>query len=136
MHNTGQTTRFDTLFPSNKHTSLSDVYCKYLSRLVEYENISQNTVGNQLLLLLLRLLLLHCLLLLLLGATLLDKGAGIEEPVLVLTLGVGVQRPHLGRVLLLGGHIQLHCVAVLGEEKVGVCSKNSNHKSFTLLPPR
>ena len=130
-----QTTRFETLFPSNKHTSLSDVYCKYFSRLIEYENISQNTVGNQLLLLLLRLLLLHCLLLLL-GATLLDKGACIEEPVLVLTLGVGVQGPYLGRVLLLGGHIQLHCVAVLGEEKVGVCSKNSNHKSFTLLPPR
>ena len=135
MHNTDQTTRFETLFPSNKHTSLSDVYCKYFSRLIEYENLSQNTVGNQLLLLLLRLLLLHRLLLLL-GATLLDKGACIEEPVLVLTLGVGVQGPYLGRVVLLGGHIQLHCVAVLGEEKVGVCSKNSNHKSFTLLPPR
>ena len=136
MHNTGQTTRFETLFPSNKHTSLSDVYCKYFSRLVEYENISQNTVGNQLLLLLLRLLLLHCLLLLLLGATLLDKGACIEEPVLVLTLGVGVQGPYLGRVVLLGGHIQLHCVAVLGEEKVRGLSKDSNYKSFTLLPPR
>ena len=34
-----------------------------------------------------------------------------------LDLGVGVQGPHLGSVLLLGGHVQLHCVAVLGEEE-------------------
>ena len=83
---------------------------------VGYGNVSQNTVDNQRLLLILLLLLLHRLLLLL-GATLLDPGVCIEQAILVLPLGVGVQGPHLGSVLLLGGHVQLHCVAVLGEEK-------------------
>ena len=47
----------------------------------------------------------------------LDPGVCIEEPILVCRLGVGVQGPHLGRVLLLGGHVQLHCVAVLGKSR-------------------
>ena len=79
-----------------------------------------NTVNNQRLLLLLILTLLSLLLrllLVLLGPALLDPGACIEQAVLVLPLGVGVQGPHLGSVLLLGGHVQLHCVAVLGEEE-------------------
>ena len=94
------------------------------------EMITDTDAKHQLLLLLRRLLLrlLHRAfrrwtgcgwggLLLLLGATLLDPGVCIEEPILVCRLGVGVQGPHLGRVLLLGGHVQLHCVAVLGREK-------------------
>ena len=76
-----------------------------------------NTVGDQRLLLLLILTLLS-LLLVLLGASLLDPGACIEQAVLVLPLRVGVQGPHLGSVLLLGGHVQLHCVAVLGKRRM------------------
>ena len=55
------------------------------------------------------------LLLLLLGAALLDPGVCTEQAVLVLALGLGVQRPHLGSVLLLDGHVKLHCVAVLNK---------------------
>ena len=43
--------------------------------------------------------------------------SALQSPYFSADLRVGVHGPHLGRVLLLGGHVQLHCVAVLGREK-------------------